>query len=118
MGAHPANHRLIERLGAAGCDVLRNFDEAPRSDSGDDQPRDQEYSNNAEESMSLEEVAEHVTRSEEHTSELQSPYDLVCRLLLEKKKQKYYSNHLTVIIKRFAITSNLYTLYHSCLILR
>src|SRR5438094_4161180 len=28
------------------------------------------------------------SRSEEHTSELQSPYDLVCRLLLEKKKQK------------------------------
>src|SRR5207248_4695803 len=27
-------------------------------------------------------------RSEEHTSELQSPYDLVCRLLLEKKKIK------------------------------
>src|SRR5207248_5158166 len=27
-------------------------------------------------------------RSEEHTSELQSPYDLVCRLLLEKKKSK------------------------------
>src|SRR5437867_476673 len=27
-------------------------------------------------------------RSEEHTSELQSPYDLVCRLLLEKKKNK------------------------------
>src|SRR5207248_11391259 len=26
-------------------------------------------------------------RSEEHTSELQSPYDLVCRLLLEKKKE-------------------------------
>src|SRR6266516_6291158 len=27
-------------------------------------------------------------RSEEHTSELQSPYELVCRLLLEKKKKK------------------------------
>src|SRR5207248_10523371 len=27
-------------------------------------------------------------RSEEHTSELQSPYDLVCRLLLEKKKPR------------------------------
>src|SRR5574339_821354 len=27
-------------------------------------------------------------RSEEHTSELQSPGDLVCRLLLEKKKNK------------------------------
>src|SRR5207248_10802337 len=29
-------------------------------------------------------------RSEEHTSELQSPYDLVCRLLLEKKKKNKY----------------------------
>src|SRR5207248_11172118 len=29
-----------------------------------------------------------ISRSEEHTSELQSPYDLVCRLLLEKKKKK------------------------------
>src|SRR5438034_4130451 len=29
-----------------------------------------------------------VTRSEEHTSELQSHSDLVCRLLLEKKKKK------------------------------
>src|SRR5699024_11866234 len=28
-------------------------------------------------------------RSEEHTSELQSRFDLVCRLLLEKKKQQY-----------------------------
>src|SRR5256885_11974755 len=33
-------------------------------------------------------------RSEEHTSELQSPCNLVCRLLLEKKKKKllqYYT---------------------------
>src|SRR5688500_20349184 len=29
------------------------------------------------------------TRSEEHTSELQSPCNLVCRLLLEKKNNKY-----------------------------
>src|SRR6476660_10481035 len=29
----------------------------------------------------------HTGRSEEHTSELQSPDHLVCRLLLEKKKQ-------------------------------
>src|SRR2546426_7409473 len=28
-------------------------------------------------------------RSEEHTSELQSPCNLVCRLLLEKKKESY-----------------------------
>src|SRR5256885_7343240 len=29
-----------------------------------------------------------IKRSEEHTSELQSPCNLVCRLLLEKKKKK------------------------------
>src|SRR5438309_4969544 len=35
------------------------------------------------------EEAEHSTqRSEEHTSELQSQFHLVCRLLLEKKKKK------------------------------
>src|SRR3712207_9273924 len=32
-------------------------------------------------------VGEHVGRSEEHTSELQSRQYLVCRLLLEKKKR-------------------------------
>src|SRR5699024_3527340 len=31
------------------------------------------------------------TRSEEHTSELQSRFDLVCRLLLEKKRSKLHS---------------------------
>src|SRR5207248_11697675 len=31
-------------------------------------------------------TAERIKRSEEHTSELQSPYEIVCRLLLEKKK--------------------------------
>src|SRR5260221_10697866 len=31
-------------------------------------------------------------RSEEHTSELQSHSDLVCRLLLEKKKKKKYTS--------------------------
>src|SRR5258708_15056797 len=32
------------------------------------------------------------SRSEEHTSELQSPDHLVCRLLLEKKKYRNYEN--------------------------
>src|SRR5438552_10371841 len=32
-------------------------------------------------------------RSEEHTSELQSPDHLVCRLLLEKKKNKQWFSH-------------------------
>src|SRR5438552_11354047 len=38
-----------------------------------------------------------LSRSEEHTSELQSPDHLVCRLLLEKKKQK--KTHCTKIQK-------------------
>src|SRR5699024_2113250 len=35
-------------------------------------------------------ATEHGSRSEEHTSELQSRFDLVCRLLLEKKKNNIY----------------------------
>src|SRR2546428_10257195 len=38
-------------------------------------------------------LLEHRLRSEEHTSELQSRSDLVCRLLLEKKKK----NHITTV---------------------
>src|SRR5437762_6478926 len=38
-------------------------------------------------------AAAHKTRSEEHTSELQSPMYLVCRLLLEKKKKKKKQNN-------------------------
>src|SRR5256885_9053016 len=33
-------------------------------------------------------------RSEEHTSELQSPCNLVCRLLLEKKKKQVFESNL------------------------
>src|SRR5437773_9286972 len=33
-------------------------------------------------------------RSEEHTSELQSHHDLVCRLLLEKKKNNKQTEHI------------------------
>src|SRR5207249_10316104 len=36
--------------------------------------------------ISVEELVAQIARSEEHTSELQSRFDLVCRLLLEKKK--------------------------------
>src|SRR2546421_4583039 len=35
-----------------------------------------------------------VSRSEEHTSELQSRSDLVCRLLLEKKKRRQHLTHV------------------------
>src|SRR5256885_17098785 len=40
------------------------------------------------------------TRSEEHTSELQSPCNLVCRLLLEKKKNISSQVHLTALAGR------------------
>src|SRR5438876_4752822 len=42
-------------------------------------------------------VPEQLARSEEHTSELQSPVHLVCRLLLEKKKNHLFPlNQLTL----------------------
>src|SRR5256885_8538315 len=48
------------------------------------------------------------SRSEEHTSELQSPCNLVCRLLLEKKKQP-----LTVIDHLIPVlTSHHHAAYH------
>src|SRR5256885_9766496 len=40
-------------------------------------------------------------RSEEHTSELQSPCNLVCRLLLEKKNTSHYSGLLSPGIKAY-----------------
>src|SRR5690349_22783416 len=45
--------------------------------------------------------AETPMRSEEHTSELQSRRDLVCRLLLEKKKQK--KTHINTIHTKIRI---------------
>src|SRR5256885_6006784 len=48
----------------------------------------------------------HIARSEEHTSELQSPCNLVCRLLLEKKKKKNF-----YIITPLQITSKNTTLH-------
>src|SRR5258708_28284687 len=40
----------------------------------------------------------HLFRSEEHTSELQSPDHLVCRLLLEKKKQRLVGSALRALL--------------------
>src|SRR5690349_24251611 len=49
--------------------------------------------------------AQHVARSEEHTSELQSRRDLVCRLLLEKKKK---SKSITSCLDTILQTRNIY----------
>src|SRR6266705_4205177 len=45
-------------------------------------------------------------RSEEHTSELQSPYDIVCRLIREKKKL-FCVSHLLVYHRHSATTARL-----------
>src|SRR5256885_8801940 len=45
-------------------------------------------------------IAGDAWRSEEHTSELQSPCNLVCRLLLEKKKTTRLSTHAATLIDR------------------
>src|SRR5260221_7773483 len=50
--------------------------------------------------------AHDVERSEEHTSELQSHSDLVCRLLLEKKKNKQNQQHcITPVLLGTALVS-------------
>src|SRR3989454_8509020 len=48
------------------------------------------------------EIIQQGTRSEEHTSELQSPCNLVCRLLLEKKKQ---AGNLCIVVQLDAVTN-------------
>src|SRR2546426_8503249 len=50
-------------------------------------------------------------RSEEHTSELQSPCNLVCRLLLEKKKKKKKTTSEHIIIHMRSTTSRVCGLY-------
>src|SRR5436190_4646315 len=55
----------------------------------------------------LVEPGDRMMRSEEHTSELQSHSDLVCRLLLEKKKENYKDSHVRPpidILKRRELT--------------
>src|SRR5438067_8551454 len=48
-------------------------------------------------------------RSEEHTSELQSRFDLVCRLLLEKKKKATYAD-LKCYAHKHTITHHIHEL--------
>src|SRR5437762_6033899 len=52
---------------------------------------------------SLPEIETGFSRSEEHTSELQSPMYLVCRLLLEKKKNNNNRFHARYINNKYFI---------------
>src|SRR5699024_12225102 len=78
--------RRSSDLDARGGEFQRRFDERdaddePEPDGGQDDARARGQARIA----GAEEMC-HARRSEEHTSELQSRFDLVCRLLLEKKK--------------------------------
>src|SRR5690606_41633906 len=72
-GAVDAGSARRARLSAAHCGVRRGDDRA-RGHAGGDAPPDDSRRRGQQ------------IRSEEHTSELQSRENLVCRLLLEKKK--------------------------------
>src|SRR5256885_5596419 len=63
---------LVSDTGRRACWALRSFSDCRTAASLSSHPRSR--------------VREDKLRSEEHTSELQSPCNLVCRLLLEKKK--------------------------------
>src|SRR5438552_10708002 len=75
--AHPIRRAIIERLAEGECTVGELAE-----------PHDVSLPAISQHLRALEEVGLLEQRSEEHTSELQSPDHLVCRLLLEKKKKK------------------------------
>src|SRR5689334_23473680 len=70
--------------------LFRSLRRAPRADAVPLEPGDRL----AEDPLLL------LLRSEEHTSELQSQFHLVCRLLLEKKKKKQTQSHSILFISK------------------
>src|SRR5436305_6716547 len=63
----------------------------------------------------IEDGGVHALRSEEHTSELQSRPHLVCRLLLEKKKQYTYES---IIINSYVIQHKSTAIYQDLLVIK
>src|SRR5256885_13327083 len=67
----------------------RRGDKAPGAGNQQERPRAiEESSETARQTLALSDEIVRTARSEEHTSELQSPCNLVCRLLLEKKQSR------------------------------
>src|SRR5215204_1678078 len=103
--------RLRPRLeDCAGAKVTKGSDDRTPADLGIDEHRvraDLSYPGNpGRATQDRERVDDGVgrERSEEHTSELQSHSDLVCRLLLEKKKKNCYNIFIIKIKKKNNIT--------------
>src|SRR5207249_12326802 len=89
------HHRLAREPVA---DLLLHFRERPRSDLPailhGDEMEPSVIAGDADQAGDL------PGRSEEHTSELQSRFDLVCRLLLEKKKRRHIRFRASVPTRR------------------
>src|SRR5688572_32700884 len=79
--------RVVHRYALARCD----HENLPRR-ALDPRVRLAARAGLAEKHGRLDDLEEALLRSEEHTSELQSQSNLVCRLLLEKKKKYTYYN--------------------------
>src|SRR2546426_4356799 len=73
---------------ATGAAPGRSSSESIRRPAAGDTSRPRKYSSVTYSALALAACPRTARRSEEHTSELQSPCNLVCRLLLEKKKQE------------------------------
>src|SRR2546427_8751884 len=72
---------------------LKSWDELTPEEQKETTERMKQRYEDVEGKVDINEVKE---RSEEHTSELQSQSNLVCRLLLEKKKNKTYNSTLSI----------------------
>src|SRR5205807_8107599 len=77
---------LRHRLGRLARELARRRI-AVEADPGEDLGERARHDAPSEDLLGPRQVSEARGRSEEHTSELQSPCNLVCRLLLEKKKK-------------------------------
>src|SRR5699024_12641348 len=94
------HHRYLHSFPTRRSSDLQQEWEQPTEVQHKDIPEEKENENLNEEPSTIddkqfveidneyEDKEEKPPRSEEHTSELQSRFDLVCRLLLEKKKKK------------------------------
>src|SRR2546426_6017955 len=83
-----AYYVLNQKFGTAPADAGPNVERGRRYHAGQILTIAASVSNGAGSSLAAVEQDSQHWRSEEHTSELQSPCNLVCRLLLEKKKKK------------------------------
>src|SRR6266487_5320303 len=87
-----SNHLLLYPIGETRRRARRGKPSLAKiGTGGDDLPAP--ISHLKEDAWTCQTIQGRKSRSEEHTSELQSPVHLVCRLLLEKKKKKKIRIH-------------------------